>query len=377
VGVTLNENNEVVIGADAEIGAEFTVTVTCDAMPNYTKTITFNVEKEEVAVDGVIMAQGNGGKWAYETGVATLDLTDKGVNLAGLTKVEMDGAEIDNYTVEGNKVVLTNAPGGDHVFTIYTATHTYTVKGCVYVVGISTVAELEEWRTTESYWYAVLLNDIDYKGATLSVGANVLGVLDGRGYKIKNFTYTQGFVKNMYDTRSVIKNVYFAGATQDCTGMGKYPTYGLLGQWTNGTLENLYLDVTTTNLEEGGEHCATICYGVESTATVKNVVLDLKNANGNFHYAINKDNGATVVGVVGGYEGVKGSTEGGNAGWGVASGFHAKLSWMVAEEANDELLTFTSSYWVIDAAARTITLKPWVESVAPSVPETPADPDQR
>ena len=357
-GITMNENNEVVIGTDAEIGATFTVTVTCEAYPEYSKTYTFELEKQAIAVEGVVMAKGNGGKWSYDTGVATLDFTGKGIDLSNVVSVKIDDVAFDAYTVDGNKLVVTNAPGGDHAYTISTASHTYTVTGCVYTNGISTVDELEAWRTSESYWYTVLLNDIDYNGATLTVGANVLGTLDGRGYQIKNFTYTQGFVKNMFDEKSAIKNVYFANATQDCTGMGKYPAYGLFGQWTKGTLENLYLDVTTTNLVEGGEHIATICYGLEATAKVTNIVLDLKSENGNFHYGVNQNNGALVTGVVGGYEGEKGSSEGGGAAWGVNGGFHAKLSWMIAEEANDELRSFTSAYWVIDVTARTITMKP-------------------
>ena len=356
-GISIN-NNEVVIGEDAEIGATFTVTVTCEAYPEFTKTYTFEVEKTAMEVEGLVMAKASGGKWSYDTGVATIDLTGKGIDLSNVLNVKIDDVAFDAYTVDGNKLVVTNAPGGDHVYTISTPSHTYSVKACVYANGISTVDELEAWRTTESYWYTVLLNDIDYEGATLAVGANVLGTLDGRGYQIKNFTYTQGFVKNMYAAESVIKNVYFAGATQDCTGMGKYPAYGLFGQWTKGTLENLYLDITTTNMDEGAEHIATICYGLEATAKVTNVVLDLKNANGNFHYGVNQNNGALVTGVVGGYGGAKGSSEGGGAAWGVNGGFHQRLDWMIAEEANDELRSFTSAYWVIDVTARTITMKP-------------------
>ena len=358
-GVSINENNELVIGADATVGATITVNASCAAMPTFSKQFTFTIEKEIVNVADLMLAKGSAGKWERGTGTATIDLTDKGIDLANVDSVAIDGVAFAGYAISGNTISLTEAPGGDHVLTIDTAAKTYNVKICVYTLGISTVEELEEWRTTESYWYAVLLNDIDYKGETLAVGANTLGTLDGRGYKIKNFTYAQGFVKSVYDTQSVIKNIYFI-ATQDCTGMGKYPAYGLFGQWTNGTIENIYLDITTTNMDTGAEHIATICYGLEATATAKNIVVDLKNANGNFHYALNeKKEGGTTIGLVGGYEGAKGSSEGAGADWGVNGGFHAKLDWMIAEEANDELLSFTSAYWAIDTSARTITMKPW------------------
>ncbi|MBQ7912356.1 MAG: Ig-like domain-containing protein, partial [Clostridia bacterium] len=174
-GITV-ENNQVAIGADASIGAEFTVNVTCEAIPEFSKQISFTVEKEAVVLEEVMLAQGNGGKWEYTTGKATFDFTDKGVDLTNVSSVLLDGVAFNDYVIDGNKLVLTNAPGGDHIYTIDTPTATYTVKGCVYVLGISTVEELEAWRTSESYWYAVLLNDIDYEGATLTDGANVLGV---------------------------------------------------------------------------------------------------------------------------------------------------------------------------------------------------------
>ena len=357
---TVDENG--VVTAKAVGTTEITVSA---LNGKYTATATLTVEAKPVVTvaEGVVfMAKSNGGKWSYETGAATINLDGVDFNLNEVEKVLVNGQEVAFAVNSATEMTLTNAPGGDQLYTFVTPEANYVLGGCIYANGISTVEELEEWRTTESYWYTVLLNDIDYEGATLAVGANVLGVLDGRGYQVKNFNYTQGFVKNMFDAKSVMKNVSFAG-TQDCTGMGNYPAYGLFGQWTKGTLENLYLDITTTNLVEGGEHIATICYGLEATATAKNVVLDLKNANGNFHYGLNVNNGATVSGIVGGYEGVKGSTEGGGAAWGTAGGFHAKLSWMVAEEANDELLGYTSSYWAINASARTIALQPWKKVV--------------
>ncbi|MBP3422784.1 MAG: Ig-like domain-containing protein, partial [Clostridia bacterium] len=217
-GITLSGNNQVVIGADAEIGAEFTVTATCAAMPAFSKTFTYTVEKEAIEVAGVMLAKGSSGKWEYNTGVATFDFADKGVDLTDIEGVLIDGVAFNGYTVEGNTITLTDAPGGDHIYTIETAAHTYVVKACVYTLAISTVEELEAWRTSESYWYAVLLNDIDYEGATLNDGANVLGTLGGRGYTIKNFTTANGFINRLYAAESAIKNVYFKNVTQDCSG---------------------------------------------------------------------------------------------------------------------------------------------------------------
>ncbi|MBP3422248.1 MAG: Ig-like domain-containing protein, partial [Clostridia bacterium] len=205
-------------------------------------------EKDTVAVseDVVFMAQGDAGKWAYNTGNATVDLTGVPFDLNDVEKITCNGEEIA-FTVSGNNVTLTDAPGGDQLYTFETAEADYVIGGCIYGLAISTVEELEEWRTSESYWYAVLLNDIDYEGATLNGGANVLGTLDGRGHQIKNFTTANGFINRLYAAESAIKNVYFKNVTQDCSGWTGGIDRGVLGQWNNGTLENVYLQVHTTN----------------------------------------------------------------------------------------------------------------------------------
>ena len=364
-GITI-ENDVVTIGMDATVGSSFDVVVSCEAYPEFSKKFEYTIAKEKVAIVGEYLVKGSSeNKWSYDTGDSTIDLSAvEGLDLSQVTKVLCGDEEI-TYSVSGSSLTFVNAPGGLHEYTLITPSADYSLNVCVYVLGISTKDELEAWRTSESFWYAVLLNDIDYQGATLGDGANVLGILDGRGYSIKNFTYTKGFVKCLFDAKSIIKNVKFSGATQDCTGMGKYPDYGIFGQWQKGTIENVYLDITTTNMDEGAEHIATICYGLEAGATIKNVVVDLKNANGNFHYAMNQDNGASKVGVVGGYEGAKGSSEGAGAEWGTNGGFHGKISWMITEEANDELLTFFDCpYWHIDKTAGTIDLKPVAQANA-------------
>ena len=320
------------------------------------------LKKEVVNInDKILLAQGNATKWSYKTGTAIVDFSDYGADFSSVEKVLIDGEEFTNYTASGATISIKDAAGGDHTIMVETPTNIYNATVCVYVNGISTAAELEAWRTSESYWYTVLLNDIDYEGATLSVGANVLNTLDGRGHSISNFTYTQGFVKALYDPKSEIKNISFENITQDCSALGKWPSYGLFGTSCAGTIENVYLQVTTTGFEEGGEHCAVVVSTLKANSVVKNVVLDISNANKNAHYAFNKNEGAAVLqGVVGSYGSTKGASEM-VGGWSPnATGFYNSISAMIAGEANDELLSFTSPYWTIDTVNGTILMNPYV-----------------
>ena len=192
---------------------------------------------------------------------------------------------------------MNNAPGGDHVYTLIFGETGYRVNGCVYANGISTVAELEAWRTSESYWYTVLLNDITYNGQTLVKGANVIGLLDGRGYTISNFTHTTGFVSMLYGTDSVIKNVNFKGVVHNVS-VSENKSYGLFGSNVQGAIENIYLEIATVG--GSGEH-----YGVlvkEVSGTAKNVIVNITSSYANIaHYIMGANNATTLENVYGIY----------------------------------------------------------------------------
>ena len=309
-----------------------------------------------ISEDIVFTAQGNAGQWSYATGVATFEL-NVDFNLNDVTKVLCNGQEI-NFSVDGNKVSLENAPGGDQLYTFVTEDADYVIGGCVYAVGISTAEELNAWRKGGYYGYAVLLNDIDYEGVTLEeVAANqqVTGTLDGRGYSISNFTTTNGFVYGLYAQVAEIKNIAFKNVTQDCATLGSWPSKGVFGLTCNGTIENIYLQVKTINA--ANDHCAIVANAVAAGASVKNVVLDLSNEDNRGHYAFNSVAG-TVEGVVGSYGTTKGASEIVGAWQPNGTGFYNSISAMISAEISDELQTFTSSYWVIDTVNGTIALQP-------------------
>ncbi|MBQ7912978.1 MAG: DUF4838 domain-containing protein, partial [Clostridia bacterium] len=317
------------------------------------KVYCYNLEP--VLLSGSVLAQSVDGQ-------ASVDLSAYDLQGAKIVGVTCGGVSID-FTHESNALTLVNAPYGDQTYELLTdGQYKYILDCCVYENGISTADQLNTWRNAGMTGYSVLLNDIDYNGATLTEGGYVIdATLDGRGYKITNFTY-KNFVTRLYNNNAVVKNVYFDSITQDCSSWTGGIDQGLFGNWHSGVIENVYVNVTTTNMS--GEHYATLFYGTEAGAVVRNVVVEIESTVDKFHYVYMKNEGAGAVveGVVGSYGNSTGSTEGGNEAWGVNSGFHQQLSWMIAEEANDELLSFTSPYWVIDTAARTIELLPLAET---------------
>ena len=354
-GVTM-ENNQVVLSDDAVPGTTFKVVATCQQL-DVEKEFEFTVERTAVQIEGTFLAKGKDNQWSYATGAASFDLSGKGVDLSAVTSLLINGVEFTNYAVSGNVLTVTDAPGGDCIYTLTTETKDYNFTGCVYCYGISTVEELNTWRTTERYQYAVLLNDIDYEGAVLGEGANILSTLDGRGYTISNFTYGKGFVKSLHDAKAEIKNVAFKNVTQDCSNISSWPAIGIFGAYSKGNIENVYVQVTTQGF--ANEHCGIIVGNLQGNATVKNVVIDVTNAEAKKHYAFNsKEATVTVVGVVGSYNDTNGMSEIAG-GWGPeANGFYASISEIVSNEIIDELTTFTSAYWVIDTTAGTIALMP-------------------
>ena len=297
---------------------------------------------------------------------ANFDLSEAGIDAANIKSVTCDGVALA-FSANGNTLTVQNAPCGDQMYEVMTTTKKYVLEVCVYDNGLSTADDVNSWRNGGKAGYSVLLNDVDYNGATIAAGAYVVDqTLDGRGYTISNFTMTSNFVTRLYNNNAVVKNVYFDNVTQDCSSWAGSIDQGIFGNWHSGVIENVYVNITTLNMS--GEHYGVLFFGTEPNAVVRNVVVEVEsecvNEAGNpmAHYVHMNDNaeGAVVENLVGSGLNVG---EGGKAGWSsAASGFHQYLNWMIIEEANDELLNFTSPYWVIDTAANTITMLPLSEN---------------
>lgn len=161
---------------------------------------------------------------------------------------------------------------------------------------ISTPQQLSNIRTnlTESY---ELTNDIDMTGFGNWVSiANFKGNLDGKGYKIKNFTQNTttsygGIFSYINNANTIIKNIGMEdsniisnqnwvgaitgtlsnGTIENCysTGTidGKYMVGGIVGQFTGGTVKNSY---STANITGWGRVGGLVGYIGSASAKVVN-----------------------------------------------------------------------------------------------------------
>ena len=252
---------------------------------------------ETVVVEGEFLAQGDGGiAQNAPTGNATIDFTDTVVKLDGVKSVTYGEENTAvTYSVSGNALTLTNAPAGDQTYTIATSGDTYIINACIYGHSISTAEEFEAYRAHGANWaYTVLLNDIDFDGASLAAtSAYLRGTFDGRGHTIANVTLQASLFGNVYAGTGVIKNLQLINATQDCTNIVTASVSavrnGFLAQTVNGTIENVLIKGKLINLPEGIAHWGLICYN--GTPVIKNVLLDVKSNGTKKQMAANIDAG--------------------------------------------------------------------------------------
>ena len=277
---------------------EKTYTIETDSKIYFVNINVYEVEKTVVTIEEVFYAKANGGIGQNApTGVATLDFTGSAVTLGNVQSVTFADGTAANYAVNGNVLTLTNAPGGEKTYIINTDTHIYTINICVYVQGISTIEEFETYRTHGANWaYTILLNDIDFGGATLAgTTAWLRGPFDGRGHTISNLTLEASLFGNVYGTTGAIKNLRI-DATQDCTNIVTASVNavrnGFLTQTCNGTIENVYIRGNLINLPEGAAHWGVVAYNTNNAnATIKNVVICIESNGTAKHMAVNTNTG--------------------------------------------------------------------------------------
>ena len=261
------------------------------------------IEREYIEIDGEFMAKGDAGVTATNTGNATFDLSETGYDFSGATKVLCNGEAVTLAGKTATSVTVKDAPAGKQVYTIVTPEADYVINGFVYNRGISTKDEFIAWQAEAATGkagtgYTVLLDDIDLGGATLAEPTDYFrGTFDGMGHTVSNFTYTMGFVR-MY--ASVVKNVQFMKAVQDCSFAGTGAVlYGFFWNNLRGRVENVKISVTTKNV--GNIHRAVIACVLNNANTegvagvLQNVVAEVTPEIGFEHYAYQAQ--ATVEGL--------------------------------------------------------------------------------
>ena len=310
------------------------------------------VERETIEIAGEFLAKGDAGATVTNTGNATFDLSATGYDFSGATHALCNGETIALAGKTATSVTVIDAPAGKQVYTIVTPTANYVINGFVYNQGISTKDEFLAWQASAATagtdkGYTVLLDDIDLEGATLTAPTTspspiyYLGTFDGRGYTVSDFTYTNGVILMMHP--SVVKNVQFMDAVQDCTFAGTAVVqYGFFGNNLRGTVENVKISVTTENIAST-EHRGVLTFGLNTYGTttapslIQNVVVEVTPQNGIAHYALqgqSKEDGLATINNVFMYFTASGTT----GGFGkyndtvhTNSGFYASESAMLGE----------------------------------------------
>ena len=276
----------VAISYQSEIGETYTTEITVSV----TKTVT----KKEVN----FFVKGDDTRPATPTaGAAVIDFTDSGIELSTVTKVLCNDAEVV-FSVEGNALMLTNAPAGEQTYVLETPMVEYVIEGCIYETLISTKDEFLEWRKAQGgnyQAYTVLGADIDLEGAVLEGFGETMfyAWLDGRGHSISNFTVKQGLLGSIHRIGGV-RNLQMINVVQDCSGVTGAMRYGFLTQMNGATIEDILIVGRTENLADGVAHWGVLNYG--GAGSVKNVVVRLAGESGDLHYVVgpNGTDGATL-----------------------------------------------------------------------------------
>ena len=219
------------------------------------------------------------------TGKAVVNLADFGVDMAAVNTLLIDGKPFTNFSFSANTLTLNNAPGGQHVYTVMGSDIGYTISGCVYGYSISTLADLEAWRTTQVTAYTVLLNDIDAQGQTLAL-TDIWkeGVFDGLGHTISNFTMKGSFVYALNPSGG-IKNLQLVNFTQDCSAYAWENKIGVVCVENNGgIIENVMLKGKLINVP-AGDHYGLISSTAGNNSVMRNVFAELTSDGSGNHYS--------------------------------------------------------------------------------------------
>ena len=280
-GIVTVEDGKICPVAEGDVSVTVAFTT---SQATYDVIVPVKVSKQAIKLD-TIYAKGSLGETSAEIGDVTVDFTDK-INLAEIIKVTCDGEEYTSFTVDGNVVTVISAPQGVHTFTLESENVRYFVEVCFYGYGVSTVEELEAWRTGNIAAYTVLLNDIDYEGKAMSAVTSgyKVGVLDGLGNTIYNFISTTGFVQGI-DVTGGIKNLQLVNFIQDCSGAGVGAVnFGVLAKDNMGTIENIFLKGQLINVPDAVDHYGLVYIGAYDNSVCRNVFADLRSDGTGNHY---------------------------------------------------------------------------------------------
>ncbi len=226
-------------------------------------------------------------EWIYEGVSNVTALYDKNFRQVKFENVT-DGVKLVNAPVNGEHDFYAVTENGNFKFKLVGATH-----------QISDYAGLNEYiknRTSETYAqydYAVLLNDIDCAGKSITRSALYYrGHFNGLGHAIKDYTSNSlGLFGGQIRSGAVIENVslYFTATSTGAAALGER---AIVDNGDNPYIRNLYVKITPA---EGVEKVSGLFGDYNQSYRMANVVVDVADVN--IDYAIHKTptNNATVT----------------------------------------------------------------------------------
>lgn len=238
----------------------------------YDAEITVTVDKEIIKKDINFFVQGNAGRSSENTGLATIDLSDKGIDLSKLVSVTCGESEI-SYEAEGSVLKFTDAPAGDKTYTLSLTDRTYIIEGCIYNSAITNKEELIRYAADMGgiNGYTVITADIDFGGTEYTAtGGWQHGVLDGRGHTISNAILTTSIIGSQNEA-GVLRNIQFIDCVFDATAVDA-SKFGILGHELTGRFEDIYIKASVIGAVNDGN----LLFGaIFDNTVVKNVIADI------------------------------------------------------------------------------------------------------
>ncbi len=360
LGVTVKDG---IIRVPNNIAVGTTIKVTVSSAFDSSKKMTVQtqvIRSEAFTLQGVRDIEADDAK------TVAIDFRSQASKVAGCSIVSatLDKTAFKTATYKDGILTLDKATfasmGGKEVTVLMkndTTLYTVTINVDVCTMAIKTEADLNRMasviKANGGKGRYVLAADITCEGTyDANISTDFNGTFDGRGYKIENFktsdrdSSNRGLVGSKLGGAGIVKNVSFVNASHGGAG-------GLIAATGEGTIENVYMQLTITSATTGTYEDATSAlvsatYGVFST---KHVVVEYKNplpdgaktghAVWQLFHGYNKHQGLYVVGL----DQVASTTTDLNGG--LKDTFKAYKNYGDFSSATENLNGWDTSFWTV------------------------------
>ncbi len=206
-----------------------------------------------------------------------------GDNLAGaITSVKLGSTDLTNYLSGSTLIIPTSAVAeGKHTVVLTTSEKKYTFELTLVIPEMGpmelnqenagTPAKFAELIKSNAKGEFYLGSDLDWGGASANsiIDVDFNGVIDGKGYTIKNFKLTNGSMFTTYNY-GTIKNIGFDYTLENTSAANTGIVYE-----NRGILENIYLNVNVIGTQKAG-----VLSAINRGHYIRNIVVNLTSLAG-------------------------------------------------------------------------------------------------